>query len=98
MECLRLRVKDVDFEYNQVVVRAGKGQKDRITMLPVSSKEPLKKQLAKVKAIHEADLKAGFGKVYLPYALHKKYPNADREWGGSMYFLPQNFPESLEVG
>jgi integron integrase len=86
MECLRLRVKDVDFEYNQVVVRNGKGQKDRITMLPVSSKEPLKKQLAKVKAIHEEDLKAGFGKVYLPYALHRKYPNADREWGWQYVF------------
>ena len=81
MECLRLRVKDVDFEYKQIVVRDGKGQKDRITMMSVSSKEPLNKHLAKVKAIHEADLKAGFGKVYLPYALHRKYPNADREWG-----------------
>jgi site-specific recombinase XerD len=62
MECLRLRVKDVDFEYNQVVVRDGKGQKDRITMLSVSSKEFLKKHLAKIKAIHEADLKTGFGR------------------------------------
>jgi integron integrase len=86
MECLRLRVKDVDFEYNQVVVRDGKGQEDRITMLPVSSKEPLKKHLAKVKAIHEADLKAGFGRVYLPYALYRKYPNADREWGWQYVF------------
>lgn len=86
MECLRLRVKDVDFEYNQVVVRDGKGQKDRITMLPVSSKEPLNKHLAKVKAIHEADLKAGFGKIYLPYALNRKYPNADREWGWQYVF------------
>jgi len=86
MECLRLRVKDVDFEYKQIVVRDGKGQKDRITMLSVSSKESLKKHLAKVKAIHEADLKAGFGKVYLPYALHRKYPNADREWGWQYVF------------
>jgi integron integrase len=86
MECLRLRVKDVDFEYNQVVVRDGKGQKDRVSMLPISLKEPLKKHLAKVKAIHQADLKAGYGSVYLPYALHRKYPKADQEWGWQYVF------------
>ncbi|MBC2696554.1 MAG: integron integrase [Desulfobacteraceae bacterium] len=98
MECLRLRVKDVDFEYNQVVVRDGKGQKDRITMLSVSSKEPLKKHLAKIKAIHEADLKAGFGKVYLPYALHRKYPNADQEWGWQYVFPATKFSKEPRSG
>ena len=86
MECLRLRVKDVDFEYNQVVVRDGKGQKDRVTMLPASSREPLKRHLEKVRAVHQGDLKAGFGRVYLPYALQRKYPNADREWGWQYVF------------
>ncbi|MDY6990322.1 MAG: integron integrase [Thermodesulfobacteriota bacterium] len=80
MECLRLRVKDVDFEYDQMTVREGKGQKDRVTMLPLCAKEPLKRHLAKVKAIHDKDLAAGFGRVHLPHALNRKYPNADREW------------------
>jgi len=79
MECVRLRVKDIDFEYNQIVVRDGKGQKDRVTMLPLSLKEPLQRHLAKVKAIHEEDLRAGFGRVHLPFALNRKYPNAERE-------------------
>lgn len=86
MECLRLRVKDVDFEYNQIVVRDGKGQKDRVTMLPASLEEPLKKHLSRIKVIHEADRQAGFGRVYLPYALKRKYPNADRQWGWQYVF------------
>lgn len=86
MDCLRLRVKDLDFEYNQIVVREAKGQKDRVTMLPISLKEPLERHLGKVKAIHEADLKAGFGRVYLPFALNRKYPNANREWGWQYVF------------
>jgi len=86
LECLRLRVKDVDFEYNQVVVRDGKGQKDRVTILPAMVKEPLHRHLGKVKRIHESDLKAGFGRVYLPFALARKYPNADREWGWQYIF------------
>jgi hypothetical protein len=61
-------------------VRDAKGQKDRVTMLPLVAKDPLRTYLAKVKAIHEKDLVAGFGKVQLPFALKKKYPNADREW------------------
>jgi len=86
MECLRLRVKDIDFEYNQIVVRDGKGSKDRVTMLPVSSNGLFKRHLEKVKVIHEADLKEGFGRVLLPYALKKKYPNADHEWGWQYVF------------
>jgi integron integrase len=80
MECLRLRIKDIDFSYNQIFVRDGKGQKDRITMLPDRVKEPLRTHLEKVKVTHDSDLKAGFGRVFLPFALKRKYPNADREW------------------
>ncbi|NUO07724.1 MAG: integron integrase [Candidatus Brocadia sp.] len=80
MECLGLRVKDMDFSYSQITVRDGKGGKDRLTMLPASLKEPLRKHLEKVKLLHEQDLKEGFGTVYLPFALAKKYPNAEREF------------------
>ena len=86
MECLRLRVKDLDFGYNQIVVRNGKGAKDRVTMLPIILKEPLKKHLSKVKIMHDKDLMEGFGQVYLPYALARKYVNADREWGWQYVF------------
>lgn len=79
-EMLRLRVKDIDFTQNQIVVREGKGNKDRVTMLPLSLKEPLRELLVKVKAAHEVDLREGFGNVELPFALDKKYPQADREW------------------
>ncbi len=80
IECLKLRVKDIEFEYNQIIVRDGKGQKDRVTVLPNSLKEPLRQHLAKVKKLHEADLKKGFGAVDLPGALARKYPNAGREF------------------
>ncbi len=79
MECLRLRVKDVDFAYRQIVVRDGKGQKDRVTPLPEKLIEPLRAHLERVKALHEADLQQGNGEVFLPFALAKKYPNAARE-------------------
>ena len=79
MECLRLRFKDIDFEQSQVVVREGKGEKDRLTMLPASLVEPLKAQIAFVKQQHERDLANGYGSVELPYALARKYSNADRE-------------------
>jgi len=81
MECVRLRVKDVDFEQNQVTVREGKGFKDRVTMLPGSLKGPWAEHLRRVKLLHEQDLAAGQGRVYLPYALSQKYPAADLEWG-----------------
>ncbi|HEU0004700.1 MAG TPA: integron integrase, partial [Terriglobia bacterium] len=81
MECLRLRVKDIDFGYGQILVRSGKGNKDRVTVLPQALKEALQRHLARVKALHEKDLKEGCGQVYLPDALEKKYPRASREWG-----------------
>jgi integron integrase len=80
MECVRLRVKDVDFEYRQITVRDAKGQKDRITMLPESSAEMLKHQLDKARVLHVQDLKAGYGDVYLPFALERKYSGANRTW------------------
>ena len=79
-ECLRLRIKDIDFELHQIVVRNGKGYKDRVTILPESVKEPLKEQIKKVHILHKRDLDRGEGRVYLPHALHKKYPNANKEW------------------
>lgn len=91
MECLRLRVQDLDFRMNQIVVRQAKGNKDRVTMIPVSSKAPLQNHLHKVKKIHEEDLKAGFGRVYLPFALAEKYPNASSEWKWQYVFPAPNF-------
>jgi integron integrase len=80
VECLRLRVKDIDFDMNQVVVRDGKGEKDRVTMLPESIKPRLKEHLKKVKIIHQQDLKINLGEVELPFALARKYKNAAKEW------------------
>ena len=80
MECLRLRVKDIDFAQRQIIVRDGKGEKDRVTMLPESLVAPLQAHLQSVERLHQEDLARGFGAVYLPYALERKYPNADREW------------------
>jgi integron integrase len=90
MEALRLRVKDVDFDYGQITVRAGKGEKDRRTVLPRPLIEPLRQQLARVKLLHEQDLREGYGAVYLPYALERKYPNAAREWGWQYVFPSSN--------
>lgn len=86
MECVRLRVKDVDFGQNQIVVREGKGFKDRVTLLPESVKQALEEHLKRVKLLHEKDLAEGNGRVYLPYALSQKYPSADREWGWQYVF------------
>lgn len=86
MECVRLRVKDVDFEMRQITVRDGKGAKDRVTMLPARLAEPLKAHLEQVRALHRADLAAGLGAVWLPDALAVKYPNAPREWGWQYVF------------
>ena len=79
MECVRLRVKDIDFGNNQIIVREGKGEKDRVGILPLPLVANIKQQIERVKALHEADIAAGFGHVYLPYALERKYLNADRE-------------------
>ncbi len=80
MECVRLRVKDIDFGYAQITVRDGKGAKDRVTMLPVSMAAALERHLQRVKLQHEQDVEDGFGDVYLPNALERKYRGASREW------------------
>jgi integron integrase len=85
-ECLELRVKDVDFARNQIVVRRGKGQKDRRTMLPVSVKEGLTAHLHEVRAQHTRDLATGGGRVVLPDALARKYPNAPTDWQWQFVF------------
>ncbi len=86
IECLRLRVKDADFMMNQIIVRNGKGQKDRATMLPEDVREPLQNHLVYVQKIHEKDLREGYGSVYLPFALARKYKNAEKEWGWQYVF------------
>ena len=90
LEALRLRMKDLDFEYRQVLVRDGKGAKDRVTMLPDGLVEPLRNHLPRVKRVHERDLAEGFGEVALPYALARKYPNAGREWAWQYVFPSGN--------
>ncbi len=80
LECLRLRVKDVDFQKREIVIREGKGFKDRVTMLPESLVASLEAHLFRVERLHERDLAEGYGEVYLPYALGRKYPSAAREW------------------
>jgi integron integrase len=81
MECLRLRVKDVDFSRHEIRVRSGKGDKDRVTMLPSSVKEPLRRHFEQVRQEYDADSKSGFAGVPLPNALARKYPNAAKDWG-----------------
>ena len=90
MEAVRLRVKDLDLSRREILVRDGKGFKDRVTMLPESLVSPLKMHLQRVKGLHDQDLVAGFGNVYLPYALEKKYPNAMREWAWQYVFPSAN--------
>jgi integrase len=79
IECLRLRVQDVDFSTTEILVRDGKGAKDRITMLPESLKSPLQNHLKQVKILHERDLADGWNRVLMPHALDRKCPNASRE-------------------
>jgi integron integrase len=86
LECLRLRVKDIGFDTNQIVVREGKGNKDRLTMLPAIVKAPLMSHLARVRILYQQDLERGFGRVYLPDALRRKYPSAEKEWGWQWAF------------
>jgi integron integrase len=86
MECVRLRVKDIDFENSCIIVRDGKGNKDRVTVLPEKLKKKLQEHLLKVEKLHQKDLLEGFGTVYLPYALGKKYPNANKEPGWQYVF------------
>lgn len=86
MECLRLRVKDLDFAQQQIVVRGGKGNKDRVTLLPQRLHAPLQRQLRYAQSLHTNDLERGYGQVYLPNALARKYPNAARDWGWQWLF------------
>ncbi len=86
MECVRLRVKDIDFDYGTITVRDGKGGKDRVTPLPERYAAPLREHLKQRKALHDSDLADGFGEVYLPDALAVKYPNAAFEWGWQFVF------------
>jgi integron integrase len=90
MECLRLRVQDIDFFRNEILVRDGKGAKDRVTMLPESVKTSLQLHLKKVKKIHERDLAEGWGRVQMPMALDRKYPYAPREWRWQWVFPQEN--------
>jgi integron integrase len=89
LECLRLRVKDVDFSLNQITIREGKGSKDRMTVLPTAIQPALREHLAEVKKLHDTDLSEGFGEVYLPTALSVKYPAAAGEWPWQ-YVFPSN--------
>ena len=86
MECARLRVKDVDFARREILIREGKGFKDRVTMLPGSLGTSLQQHLERVRAQHARDLAAGYGEVHLPYALARKYPKAARDWGWQYVF------------
>ncbi len=90
MECLRLRVQDINFSRNEILVRDGKGAKDRITMLPESLKAQLQDHLKKVNTIHEKDLNEGWGRVLMPDALDRKYPNAPKEWRWQWVFPQEN--------
>jgi integron integrase len=91
LECCRLRVKDVDFAANQIVIRDGKGRKDRVTMLPAAVRTLLARHIDRVRAQHEGDLRRGAGWVELPGALLRKYPNAGREWAWQWVFPATRF-------
>jgi integron integrase len=97
-EGLQLRVKDVDFAQRQILVRDGKGKESRVTMLPSSLIDPLKHQLEKAKAIHQQDLDKGWGSVYLPFALERKYPQADRQWIWQFVFPSDRFSQDPRSG
>jgi integron integrase len=96
MECLRLRVKDIDFDNHRILVYDGKGGDDRVTMLPDSIIPSLREHLARVKFIHQKDLDAGFGSVEMPFALDKKYPAAHKQWIWQFVFpAPNVTPSSI---
>jgi integron integrase len=98
MEALRLRVKDVEFSRNEILVRDGKGFKDRVTMLPAALAAPLTEHLKRVKALHGQDLAAGRGAVFLPYALERKYPGSARDWAWQYVFPSANLSEDPRTG
>jgi integron integrase len=97
-EALRLRVKDLDFGFRQIIVRDGKGANDRFTVLPTSIVELLQKQLQETQKIHEQDLRRGFGQVYLPFALERKYPNAGKEWAWQYVFPSKSMSVNPRTG
>lgn len=98
MECVRLRIKDVDFDQLTTTVRQGKGHKDRVTLLPRRLIEPLQYHLLRVKKLHDDDLANGFGAVYLPDALARKYPSAPREWAWQFVFPARNISTDPRSG
>lgn len=98
MECLRLQVKDVDLARCEILVREGKGFKDRVTMLPASLVQPLKQHLERVKALHDEDLLKGYGEVFMPTALEVKYPSAGKSWGWQYVFPSRNFSADPRSG
>ncbi len=98
LECARLRIKDVDFEWGEITVRDGKGQKDRVTLLPAGLNKPLFEHVSRVRRQHAADLAKGYGSVELPYALARKYPNASRETGWQWVFPATRFYRDRETG
>jgi integron integrase len=101
IECARLRVKDVDFARKEILVREGKGFKDRVTMLPQSLAVSLREHLVRVRELHQRDLEKGLGEVYLPFALARKYPNAGREWAWQYVFPSSTLsrdPRSTRIG
>ena len=98
MECLRLRIKDVDFENDLLMVRSGKGQKDRSLMIPGKIREELAKHVASAKEIHDQDVKMGYGEVSLPNALEKKYPGAPKEWGWQWVFPAEKLSVDPRTG
>lgn len=98
LECCCLRVKDVDFAQNQIVVRSGKGNKDRLTTLPGAARVPLERHLERVRAQHAEDLRNGIGSVALPDALARKYPNAPTEWGWQWLFPATSHYVDSETG
>ncbi|MGD2124485.1 MAG: integron integrase [Desulfobacteraceae bacterium] len=98
MECMRLRVKDIDFQRNQILVRDTKGMKDRITMLPESVKPALRENLERCRKIHQKDLEDGGGRVYMPQVLAKKYPNAARQWAWQYVFPAKSLSQDPRSG
>lgn len=98
MECVRLRVQDVDFSYREILVRNAKGNKDRVVPLPDRLQEPLQQQLKEGKRTHDMDINAGFGSVYLPEALARKYPNAAKEWRWQYVFASSRISQDPRTG
>jgi integron integrase len=98
MDVLRLRIKDIDFGTRQILVRDGKGQKDRVTVLPESSLDPLRRQIESTRKLHQLDLAQGLGEVWLPHSLERKYPRAAREFIWQYVFPAANLSQDPRSG